>query len=96
MANILTRLFGTKNERDVKAVTPQLKATLAAYERIDRLSDDELREASAALRTRVREFIAPEEAQVASIKEQLENVEIAPRKKEKLADEQDRLVKLID
>ena len=41
MANFLKKLFGSKAERDVKAINPTLKLVLAAYDRLDKLSDDE-------------------------------------------------------
>ncbi|MBO4571495.1 MAG: preprotein translocase subunit SecA [Bacteroidales bacterium] len=96
MANFLKKLFGSKDERDIKQLTPTLKACLSEYERIDRLSDDELRAESAALRKQIADFIAPEEAQVADLRAKLEDVEIEASKKEKLATELDNLVKKID
>ena len=96
MANFLTKLFGTKADHDLKEINPVLKACLAAYERIDKLSEDELRAASAALRKRIADHIAPEEAKVAEIKAKLEDVEIEVSLKEKLATEQDNLIKKID
>jgi predicted transcriptional regulator len=85
MANFLKKLFGSKDERDIRQLTPTLKACLAQYERIDKLSDDELRAASAALRKKIADYIAPEEAQVADIRAKLEDVEIEVSAKEKLA-----------
>ena len=96
MANILKKLFGSKEERDLKKMTPALNACKAEYEQIDKLSDDALREASAALRKMIADYIAPEEEQVAKIKEQLSDVEIEVTRKEKLATEQDELIKTID
>ena len=96
MANFLQKLFGTKADRDLKELTPVLKSCLAAYERIDKLSDDDLRASSAALRKQIADYIAPEEAKVAEIKEKLHNPEIEVSLKEKLATEQDELVKKID
>ena len=96
MANFLKKLFGSKDERDIRQLTPTLKACLAQYERIDKLSDDELRAASAALRKKIADYIAPEEAQVADIRAKLEDVEIEVSAKEKLATELDTLIKKID
>ena len=96
MANILKKLFGSKEERDLKKMAPLVSACKAEYERIDKLSDDELRAASAALRQQIADYIAPEEEQVAKIREQLADVEIEVTRKEKLATEQDELQKVID
>ena len=39
----LKKIFGSKAERDMKQIRPVLEKILAAYERIDKLSDDGLR-----------------------------------------------------
>ena len=96
MANILKKLFGTKADRDLKAITPTLKKVLEAYDRIDKLSDDDLRAESAALRQKVRAYTAAEEEKVAAIREQLADPEMEVSKKEKLATELDELIKTID
>ena len=69
MANFLKKLFGTKADRDLKQLTPTLKLILAQYERIDSLTDDDLRAESAALRAKVRAYTAAEEEKVAQIRE---------------------------
>ncbi len=96
MANLLKKLFGSKAERDVKQITPTLKLVLAAYDRIDKLSDDDLRSESAALREKVRAYTAAEEEKVAQIREQLSDPEMEVSRKEKLATELDELTKTID
>ena len=96
MANFLKKLFGTKADRDLKQLTPTLKLILAQYERIDSLTDDDLRAESAALRAKVRAYTAAEEEKVAQIREQLADPEMEVSRKEKLATELDELVKTID
>ena len=96
MANILKKLFGTKAERDLKQLNPTLKLVLAAYDRIDKLSDDDLRAESAAIRAKVRAYTAAEEEKVAQIHEQLTDPEMEVSRKEKLATEMDELKKTID
>jgi len=96
MANLLKMLFGSKADRDIKQITPTLKLVLAAYDRLDKLSDDDLRAESAALREKVRAYTAAEEEKVAAIREQLTDPEMEVSRKEKLATELDELVKTID
>ncbi len=96
MANLLKKLFGSKAERDIKQINPTLKLVLAAYDRLDKLSDDDLRAESAALRDKVRAYTAAEEEKVAQIREQLTDPEMEVSQKEKLATELDELVKTID
>ena len=94
--NILKKLFGSKAERDVKAITPILNQILEEYKRIDALSDDDLRAESAALKAQIASRTASEEEEAARIREQLEDVEIDVRTKEELATRLDELVKKID
>ena len=96
MANFLKKLFGTKADRDLKQLNPTLKLILAAYDRIDKLSDDDLRAESAALRAKVRAYTAAEEEKVSQIREQLSDPEMEVSRKEKMATELDELTKTID
>ena len=96
LSDIIKKLFGSKSERDLKQLKPILNNIHNAYSRIGSLSDDELRNESAAIRAKVLDYVAVEEAKVVSIREQLEDVEIAVSEKEKLATELDLLIKEID
>ena len=93
--DVFKKIFGTKADRDMKAIRPTLDKVLAAYKSIDTLSDDELRERCQALKDRIRAAIAEDEARIAQIKEELEK-EIPLSQKEALATESDRLVKKVD
>jgi len=96
MANILSKIFGSKEERDLKQLTPILNKILAEYNRIDKLSDDDLRAETDKIREQIKQYTAEEEAHVADLKSQLENVDIPVSKKEDLATELDKTIKLID
>lgn len=91
-ASVIGKVFGSKADRDYKAVKPILQKILAVYPEIDALSNDELRSRSAALRRKLSEVEAPFEDRIARIKEEL-NKDIPVSEKEKLADESDKLVK---
>ena len=60
--DLFKKIFGTKADRDMKAIRPMLDKVLAAYENIDRLSDDELREKCQSLKDLIQERIAADEA----------------------------------
>ena len=96
MANFLKKLFGTKADRDIREINPTLKLVLAEFDRVDRLSDDDLRGESARLKEKVRAYTAAEEEKVSKIREQLSDPEMEVSLKEKLATELDELVKTID
>ena len=93
--DVFKKIFGTKADRDMKVLRPVLDKVLEAYKSIDQLSDDELRDKCTALKLKIQEAIAADEARIAQIKEQLE-AEIPVEQKEKLATESDKLVKKVD
>ena len=92
LGSIIGKLFGTKAERDMKQVKPVLEKILAQYEIIDKLSNDELRARSEALKEQLRQVEAPFEARIEEIRQALEG-DIPVAEKEKLATESDKLVK---
>ena len=93
---LLKKMFGSKAERDMKQIQPILAKVLAAYDRIDRLSDDELRSETDRIRKVIQDRIAADEAQKKALRAQLEDVTIPVDKKEALATEVDKLTKKID
>ena len=76
----------------MKQVKPILDKVLAAYESIDKLSNDELRAKTEELKKKLRDGEAPFEKRIAEIKEELEK-DIPVSQKESLATESDKLVK---
>jgi len=93
--DVFKKIFGTKADRDMKAIKPVLDKVLAAYKEIDQLSADELRVRCQALKDKIQAAIAEDEARIAQIREELEK-EIPLSQKEKLATESDKLVKRVD
>ena len=92
LVDIIKKVFGTKSDRDMKQVKPILDKVLAAYETIDKLSNDELRAKTEELKKKLRDGEAPFEKRIAEIKEELEK-DIPVSQKESLATESDKLVK---
>ena len=95
VTDIFKKVFGSKADRDMKQLKPILNKILAAYDSIDKLSDDELRAKSDELKALISKRIEADEARIAEIREELEK-DIPVEDKEKLASESDRLVKKVD
>ena len=93
--DVFKKIFGTKADRDMKQLRPVLNKVLAAYETIDRLSDDELRAKCDELKAKIQAAIAADEKRIAEIKVELEK-ELPLKEKESLATESDKLVKKVD
>ena len=96
LTSIIKFLFGSKADKDRKEIMPYVEKIKAVYPSIEALSNDELRERSAALRKRIADFIADDEAHIVSQKAKLEDLNISLGEKEKISKDIDQTVKLID
>ena len=86
---ILGKILGNKSERDIKETSPIIEKIKEEYDRIVQLSNDGLREESEKLKNIISDRIKPEEDEIASIKEQVEDVDI--QESEKLYEQIDKL-----
>ena len=96
LTSIIKFLFGSKADKDRKEIQPYVDKIKAIYPTIEALSNDELRERSAALRKRIADFIAEDEAHIVAQKAKLEDLNISLNDKEKISKDIDQTVKRID
>ncbi|MDQ3696595.1 MAG: preprotein translocase subunit SecA [Gemmatimonadota bacterium] len=66
---ILTKIFGTRHERDLRRIEPIVDAVEAEYERLRSVSDEELRAQTEKFRGIIRERTAALEAGIAELRE---------------------------
>ena len=90
---IITKLFGNKAQKDMRAIQPVVDQIKAAYESIDALSNDELRARSWALMDKLQAAVADKKARIAELKASIEGTPI--EKREKIYNEVDKLEKEI-
>ena len=90
---IITKLFGNKAQKDMRAIQPVVEQIKAEYERIDALTNDELRAHSQALMDKLQAAVADRKARIAELKASIEATPI--EKREKIYNEVDKLVKEI-
>ena len=57
--SLAAKIFGTKNEREVKRLLPQVEAINALEPEMQKLSDEQLREKTEEFRRRIQERLAP-------------------------------------
>jgi preprotein translocase, SecA subunit len=95
-SSLLKKLFGSKEDRDLKQIKPILDKTLEAYKRIDTLSDDQLRAESERLKKVIADKIAENEGKKKELRGKLEDLTLSPDEKESIATEIDKLTKRID
>ena len=91
--DFISKIFGNKSQRDMKAIQPYLDSIKAVYPQIDALSDDELRARTQVLMQQVADAVAGEKSRIAELKQQVETLEI--EKREKVYQEVDKLEKEI-
>ena len=90
---IITKLFGNKAQKDMRAIQPIVDQIKAEYETIDRLSNDELRAHSWALMDKLQAAVANSKSRIAELKASIEATPI--EKREKIYNEVDKLEKEI-
>jgi preprotein translocase subunit SecA len=91
--DFLGKLFGSKDKRDLKEISPIVDKIKAVYDEISKLSNDELRARTETLKVRIQEYVATEVDRVAELKASIEETEINLR--EKIYIEIDKLEKEI-
>ena len=96
LSKIIKVFFGSKADKDRKEIIPYVEKIKAVYPTIAALSNDELRARSQALSKMIADFIADDEASIASNKEILERAETSLKDKERISKEIDDTTKRID
>ncbi len=96
LTGLIKLFFGSKADKDRKEVEPYLVKIKEIYPSIKALSNDELRAHSAALRKRIADFIAEDEAHIVAQKAKLESSDLSIDDKEKISKDIDNTVKRID
>ena len=96
LSNVIKLFFGSKTDKDRKQIEPYVRKIKEIYPSIERLSNDELREHSAALMKRIADFIAADEAHIVEQKDKLEHADISLSEKEKISKDIEVTTKRID
>ena len=90
---IITKLFGNKAQKDMRAIQPIVDQIKASYEEIDALSNDELRAHSWVLMDKLQAAVKDRKDRIAELKASIEGTPI--EKREKIYNEVDKLEKEI-
>ena len=90
---LITKLFGNKAQKDMRAIQPIVDQIKAQYETIDALDNDALRARSWALMDKLQEAVKPHKTLIAELKASIEGTPI--EKREKIYNEVDKLEKEI-
>ena len=93
--NILGLFLGNKYERDIKEISPYVEKTHAEYEKLQGLTNDELREKTNELRKEIKAFISADEEEIRALKSKAD-LEEDVNLKEELYNEADKQEKKIE
>ena len=77
--NIISKIFGSKAQRDLNEVNPFVKRIKDAYTGIEQLSHDELRNKTKELEKRIQDYVAEEKSQIESLKAGMEQIDLDER-----------------
>ena len=86
---LIGKLFGNKNTRDMREIQPWVEKIKKAYPAIEKLSNDELRAKTQELKERIKQSAVAENAKIVELKAKVEQTEIEER--EQLFNEIDKL-----
>ncbi|MDB5032582.1 preprotein translocase subunit SecA [Mucilaginibacter sp.] len=73
MLNFISKLFGSKSERDVKAILPLVEKVKAEFAKLDQISNDELRARTLDFKETIKQGLAKIDDEIQAIKDQTEN-----------------------
>jgi preprotein translocase subunit SecA len=92
MLKLIAKIFGTKSQRDIKAVDPLVKETIAEYEKLQSINNDQLREKTNEVRQTIRNFVAQIDGQLAELHKSIaDNPELDINEKEGIFAQIDKL-----
>ena len=95
MLGILSKIFGSKQQRDIKHYLPLVEQTNAEFEQLQSLSHDELRAKTHDFRQRIKEYLADIDKDIAEVHQEALSAEDLDEKEE-LFKEEDELKKKRD
>ena len=91
--DIFKKFLGNKSQRDIKEIMPYVEASLEFYEKIRKLSNDELRNKTVEFKQKIADHISEKGREIEELKGQLNSEEIEIDEKEKLYSQLDKLEK---
>lgn len=80
LGNILTKIFGSKSERDMKALMPNVEEVNVEFQKLSSISDQDLRAKTAEFQGRIKEFVRSETEEIEQLRSDLEQEEDIEKK----------------
>ncbi len=93
MLGFLSKIFGSKSDRDIKHIRPLVEKIKEEYGKLEALSHDELRAKTQEFKQRIKEYLAEIDRQIEELKEEAEQPDVELNEKNELYDKVDKLTK---
>ncbi|HEX8608051.1 MAG TPA: preprotein translocase subunit SecA, partial [Pedobacter sp.] len=93
MLGFLTKIFGSKSERDIKVIQPIVAKINEEYAKLSSLSNDELRSKTAYFKEVIGKALAEIDGKISNLKAEGDNQELALSEKTAVYDQIDALIK---
>ena len=93
MLKFLSKLFGSKSERDIKSIQPLVDKIKVEYEKLSALSHDELRAKTTDFKNRIKAYLADIDKEIASLKAEADQDDVEMGTKTELYEKVDKLAK---
>ncbi|AZI24415.1 preprotein translocase subunit SecA [Pedobacter sp. G11] len=93
MLGFLAKIFGSKSERDIKAIQPLVIAINEHYSKLSALSNDELRGKTIEFKERISAFLTEIDGKISALKTEAESEELDLHQKTAIYDQVDALGK---
>ena len=78
-ASFLSKIFGNKSQRDLKEINPYVEKITALYPDFEKLTHDELRGKTQAIRAQIQEYVAEEANKIKELKTKIQSLDIDQR-----------------
>lgn len=93
MLGFLTKIFGSKSERDIKALQPIVAQINQEYAKLAAISNDELRQKTIDFKAQIASALADIDAKIAETKSKAEDISLSLTEKTALYEQVDALAK---
>ncbi len=93
MLGILSKLFGSKSDRDIKIIQPLVEKTKEEYAKLAVLSNDDLRQKTVDFKARIAAFLADIDKEIADVRSKADAEDLPINEKTAIYDELDKLQK---
>lgn len=93
MLTFLSKIFGTKSDRDIKHIQPLVTKIKEEYAKLESLTNDELRSKTADFKRRIAEFLADIDKEIAALKAEADQEGVEMTEKTAIYDKVDKLGK---